>query len=92
MFNMKDIIIPEDQVEKIHKGRQKEIIEGLTEKLKDLKPNYAIKLKDTFGPVSKNERSKVSAIIRKHWYISRDDKPSIYYDEDGVPQVSARHK
>jgi hypothetical protein len=64
----------------------------LKEELEGLSPGYALKLNETFGAVSKGERPKVSAIIRKHWYLVREDNPSIYYDKDGVPQVSIRKK
>lgn len=85
-----DKIIPVDQVEKSQRGRKKEIIVGLTETLEQVKPGYAALLSSTFGSVPMKDRNRISAIIRKHWRIVRNDKPSIHYTSQGIPQVSIK--
>jgi hypothetical protein len=83
-------IIPINEIEKSPRGRHKEIIEGLAEQLEKIQPGFAIRLESTFGEVPMKDRNKISTIIRKHWNIVRDDKPSINYTSNGIPQVSIR--
>lgn len=85
-----DSIIPVNEIKKSHRGRSKELIDGLTNKLEEIQPGYAILLEQTFGEVPLSQRNKISTIIRKHWHLVRDDKPSINYTPEGIPQVSIK--
>lgn len=85
-----DKIISVKEVQKAPRGRKAIFIDGLCEKLGKLGKDEAIQLTETFGEVTVNERAKVNATIRKHWTKVRNDKVSIFYTENGVPQVQAR--
>lgn len=88
--NVRDNIIPIEQIKKSPRGRPKQLIEGLSDTLKDLKPGYAVLLGQTFGTVPMNDRNRISTVIRKHWKLVRDDRPSIHYTPEGIPQVSVK--
>ena len=85
-------IIPVAQVVKAPRGRKANINKALLDLLGKVKPGYAADLTDLFGSVDRDDRSRVSQIIRTHWAMCQSTKPSINYTPTGVPQVSHRAK
>ena len=59
---------------------------------KALKVGQAVRLSSTFGEVAKEDRSRVSQVIRKHCRAVREDEMRIDYDTKGVPQVRIKSK
>lgn len=90
MAQSKDAFIPADQVEVSPRGRKKVLNGDLLDTLRDLPVDQAAVLHSTFGKVSKTDRPKVGAIIRKHWSAVRSDDCRIDYTLEGVPQVRVR--
>jgi hypothetical protein len=90
MTAIEDRIINASEIQKSPRGRPKELDDRLCNKLTQITPGSAILLGQTFGEVPMKDRNKVSTIIRKHWKLVREDKPSINYTPTGVPQVSIR--
>lgn len=90
IMNNNDRLIPIEKIEKSQRGRKMILIDGLSNVLKDVKPGYAALLSSTFGNVPMSDRNKVSSNIRKHWKLIRNDKPSIQYTPDGIPQVTIK--
>ena len=88
----KDEIIPLDEVIASPRGRHIEKNDELVQAFKELKPWQAMRLGKTFGKVERDERNKVSHIIRRHWEVARKDDPRIDFSPEGVPQVRARDK
>lgn len=88
----KDEVIPIDEVQPSPRGRYVEKNYELMEAFKDLKPWQAMRLGSTFGEVSREDRNKVSHIIRRHWEQVRSDAPRIDFSPDGIPQVRVRDK
>jgi hypothetical protein len=89
---MKDEIISIDEVTPSPRGRHIEKNQELMEAFRHLKPWQAMKLGSTFGQVSREDRNKVSHIIRRHWETVRRDAPRIDFSPDGIPQVRVREK
>ena len=83
-----DRIIPVTQISKAPRGRKANVNSELLSLLTKVKPGYAANLETIFGSVERDERSRVSQIIRTHWRMCQDTRPSINYTPDGVPQVS----
>jgi hypothetical protein len=89
---MSDEIINASDVVVSPRGRKKELIPELLTTFKALKVGQAVRLSSTFGEVSKEDRSRVSQIIRKHCRAVREDEMRIDYDTKGVPQVRIKSK
>lgn len=89
---MSDEIISAGDVVVSPRGRKKELMPELCATLKALKVGQAARLSSTFGEVPKEDRSRVSQIIRKHCRAVRDDEMRIDYDTKGVPQVRIKGK
>jgi hypothetical protein len=85
-------IIPVSEVTKAPRGRKAVVNRDLLALLKQVKQGFAADLSDIFGEVERDDRSRVSQIIRTHWRMCQDTKPSINYTPQGVPQVSHRAK
>jgi hypothetical protein len=68
------------------------LIPELLTTFKALKVGQAVRLSSTFGEVAKEDRSRVSQIIRKHCRAVREDEMRIDYDTKGVPQVRIKNK
>lgn len=81
-------LIPVAEIRKAPRGRKPVIQNDLLEILKQVKPGFAADLSDIYGPVSKEERSKVSQVVRTHWKMVHNSKPSLNFSEDGILQVS----
>jgi hypothetical protein len=81
-------IIPVDQISKAPRGRKANVNADLLTLLKQVKPGYAANLESIFGSVEKSERSRVSQIVRTHWKMCHDTRPSVNYSPSGVCQVS----
>lgn len=88
----KDEIISVDEVIASPRGKYIEKNEELMQAFKELKPWQAMRLGKTFGKVDREERNKVSHVIRRHWEAVRSDLPRIDFSPDGVPQVRIREK
>jgi hypothetical protein len=88
----KDEIIPADDVVVSPRGKYIEKDQELIASLKGLKPWQAMRLGQTFGKVDREDRNKVSHIIRRHWQVARDDLPRIDFSPEGIPQVRVREK
>jgi len=86
----KDEIIQESEVIVSPRGRKQELMPELCEALKALKPGQALRLEGTFGSVPKEDRSRVSQIVRKNWRAVRNDQLRIDYDTNGVVQVRVK--
>jgi hypothetical protein len=89
---MSDEIINASDVVVSPRGRKKELIPELLTTFKALKVGQAVRLSSTFGEVSKEDRSRVSQIIRKHCRAVREEEMRIDYDMKGVPQVRIKSK
>lgn len=87
-----DEIIKADEVVVSPRGRKAELDPEVVATFKALKPGQAIVMRNTYGAVPKDERSKVSQQIRKHWRAGRTDEPRIDYTPEGVPQVRVNTK
>jgi hypothetical protein len=92
IISMKDEIISVDEVVASPRGRHIEKDTELMEAFRSLKPWQAMRLGNTFGQVSREDRNKVSHIIRRHWEQVRRDAPRIDFSPEGVPQVRVRDK
>ncbi len=88
----KDEIISVTEIEPSPRGKRTDFKPELLETLKRLPKGKAVKLSGTFGNVSHDDRDKVSHAIKRHWEKVRNDKPSIDFSPEGVPQVKARLK
>jgi hypothetical protein len=88
----KDEIIPASEVVVSPRGRKVELMPELCEALRALKPGEALRLSATFGEVPKDQRSRVSQVIRKNWRAVREDQLRIDYDTKGVVQVRVKVK
>lgn len=89
---MSDEIISAGDVVVSPRGRKKELMPELCATLKGLKAGQAVRLSSTFGEVPKEDRSRVSQIVRKHWRAVREDEMRIDYDTKGIPQVRVKSK
>lgn len=89
---MKDEIINETDVVVSPRGRKAELDPELVELLKSVKSGQAIRLASYFGPVAKEDRSRVSQSLRKHWRAGRTDDIRIDYTPEGIPQVRVKAK
>lgn len=87
-----DEIIKATDVVVSPRGRKAELDPELIKTFKALKPGEAIVLRSTYGPVPKEERSRVSQQVRKNWRAARADDVRIDYTPDGVPQVRIKGK
>jgi hypothetical protein len=74
------------------RGRHIEKNKELLDAFEHLKPWQAMRLGNTFGEVSREDRNKVSHIIRRHWELVRKDAPRIDFSPEGIPQVRVREK
>jgi hypothetical protein len=83
-----DRIIPVGNIQKAPRGRKAQVNSDLLGLLKKVKPGYAADLRDIFGKVEKDERSKVSQSVRAHWKMCQTSKPSLNYSPEGYLQVS----
>lgn len=92
MKTSKDEVISVDEVIASPRGKHIEKNEELIDAFKGLKPWQAMRLGKTFGKVERDERNKVSHIIRRHWEVARKDLPRIDFSPDGIPQVRVREK
>lgn len=92
MARNKDEIISVDEVIASPRGKHIEKNEELVQAFRELKPWQAMRLGKTFGNVERDERNKVSHIIRRHWEVARKDLPRIDFSPDGIPQVRVREK
>lgn len=88
----KDEIISVDEIIASPRGKHIEKNYELIEAMRHLKPWQAMRLGSSFGKVDKEERNKVSHIIRRHWSAARDDLPRIDFSPEGIPQVRVRPK
>ena len=88
----KDEVIPVDEVIPSPRGKHLPRDEELIESLRTPKPWEALRLGSTFGQVEKDDRNRVSHLIRRHWELARDDSPRIDFSPDGVPQVRVRER
>ena len=81
-------IIPVEDVQRSPRGRKATYSADMLELLAQLTPDTALALTG-LGNVDKDQRSSVSANIRKHFtHVHGDDvKCRIEYSPEGVPQV-----
>lgn len=87
-----DEVIDLEDVQTSPRGRKPNLDDGLVKLLKSVPSGKAIRLGKTFGNVAKDQRSAVSATIRKHWKAAHGEnsKPRIDFTSDGVAQVRNR--
>ena len=85
-------IIPVSEVAKAPRGRKANTNAELLDTLRLVEPGYAADLRDIFGAVEREERSRVSQIVRTHWRQIWESKPSLNYSPEGYLQVSHRAK
>jgi hypothetical protein len=83
-----DRIIPVTEIQKAPRGRKANVNGDLLNLLKKVKPGFAADLRGIFGQVPKDERSRVSQVVRTHWKMCQTTKPSLNYSPDGYLQVS----
>lgn len=85
-------IIPVSEVVKAPRGRKANTNADLLALLRKVEPGYAADLRDIFGTVDRDDRSRVSQIVRTHWRQIWETKPSLNYSPEGYLQVSHRGK
>lgn len=83
-----DRLIPVGEIQKAPRGRKPSVNADLLDLLKKVKPGYAANLASIFGKVEKDERSRVSQVVRTHWKMCQSTKPSLNYSPEGYLQVS----
>lgn len=88
---MEDEIIEIEEIIPSPRGKKLTFDEALLETLKRLPKGKAVRLAGTYGKVSSHDRQKVTHSIKRHWGLVRDDKPSVNFSPDGIPQVSVRN-
>jgi len=91
-MDTEDEVIPAEEVVPSPRGRHVERDEHLIEALRNLRAWEALRLSSTFGEVDKEDRNKVSHLIRRHWELARNDSPRIDFSPEGVPQVRVRER
>lgn len=89
--NVKDEIIEATEIIPSPRGKKMIFNDELLETFKRLPKGKAARLSGTFGQVSTDERQKVVHAIKRHWGLVRNDRPSINFTPEGIPQVSVRN-
>ena len=90
---LSDDVIDVTEVVAVKRGRKVELDPAVTAALDAIPAGKAGRLSSTFGPVSKDDRGKVSQSIRKHFRHLDDGADfAIAYSPEGVPQVIVRSR